>query len=582
MSSSGEEDEPTCRICFGGEEDGELIEPCKCAGSMALIHRSCLDAVRVSGFDPSSLVKCGLCKENYVLEGTGGGPRQELMYTVGRYLGLRFLALFAAAGVLGFTPRLVPGAAQELQVARNPVLNHFSVGGVATLILTGGYAVVAFVGPLNLANLSRGRWGSRRNRDENLQATLALLLVVGLCYLLYHLATSTYRLMRTGVPVALDSVRAANKRERERLAAKYPVVDRRTGAAPRRRAPQPPRAVRRWWLFGLLGSAAAQSTIPRRPSTGIPKRFAQNLTLYHVNELSEGVVPRNMDVADLGGEIFFEMRALILPIECAAGPGGLSGGGWPGDCDNLELYGTNLVVSKLVVEVDSRWGQYGLCNECGPDGVDAFSKLPCTPGSYFCSCVKAPLRIQECDAPDTLKVGRNNLTQSFGRWAAGTCTWDQYIARPWTCWAMSVVQKTGGAWYSTFAASEGSAWRVVEVAKVVTKACSDASLYKAIEAGDSVKCFDACGAPRNTSSVCWIGCFYRTILGAEGMLPTGAGRPGGMSYDALAQAWEAPFASSDPSRGGCPAVAVPDMTGTRPGVVSVSRRRRRRLASRGW
>ena len=283
-SAEEDEDEPTCRICFGGAEDGELIEPCKCAGSMALIHRSCLDAVRVSGFDPSSLVKCGLCKENYVLEGTGGGPRQELMYTVGRYLGLRFLALFAAAGVLGFTPRLVLGAnAQELQVARNPVLNHFSVGGVATLILTGGYAVVAFVGPLNLANLSRGRWGSRRNRDENLQATLALLLVVGLCYLLYHLATSTYRLMRTGVPVALDSVRAANKRERERLAAKYPVVDRRTGAAPRRRAPQPPRALRRWWLFGLLGSGGA--AFPRQ---GHPSARRPEFTLYHVNELAEG------------------------------------------------------------------------------------------------------------------------------------------------------------------------------------------------------------------------------------------------------------------------------------------------------
>ena len=62
-----------------------------------------------------------------------------------------------------------------------------------------------------------------------------------------------------------------------------------------------PRAPRRWWLFGLLGSAAAQSTVPRRP--GIPKRFAQNLTLYHVNELSEGVVPRDMDTADQAGEI---------------------------------------------------------------------------------------------------------------------------------------------------------------------------------------------------------------------------------------------------------------------------------------
>ena len=157
------------------------------------------------------------------------------------------------------------------------------------------------------------------------------------------------------------------------------------------------------------------------------------------------------------------------------------------------------------------------------------------PGSYFCSCVKAPLRIQECAAPDTLKVGRNNLTQSFGRWAAGTCTWDQYIARPWTCWAMSVVEKTGGAWYSTFAASEGSAWRVVEVEKVVTKACSGASLYDAIEARDSVKCFDACGAAssRNTSSPCWIGCFYRTILGAEGMLPDRRRTPGRDELQAL-------------------------------------------------
>ena len=78
--------------------------------------------------------------------------------------------------------------------------------------------------------------------------------------------------------------------------------------------------------------------------------------------------------------------------------------------------------------------------------------------------------------------------------------------------AVDLLGHVGGGkdrrlWYSTFAASEGTAWRVVEVEKVVTKACSDASLYGAIEAWDSVKCFDACGAPRNTSSPCWIGCF---------------------------------------------------------------------------
>ena len=90
-----------------------------------------------------------------------------------------------------------------------------------------------------------------------------------------------------------------------------------------------------------------------------------------------------------------------------------------------------------------------------------------------------------------------------------------------------------------------------------------------------MECFDACGAPRNTSSACWIGCFYRTILGAEGMLPTGATNPGGMPYESLAAAWEAPFVSEDPAQGGCPAVAV-NATASRlwrpPGRSAVARR----------
>ena len=153
------------------------------------------------------------------------------------------------------------------------------------------------------------------------------------------------------------------------------------------------------------------------------------------------------------------------------------------------------------------------------------------------------------------------------------------MSRPWSCWVAAVLHKTGqtgddSIWYSTFAAREGSAWRGVEVEKIVTKACSDASVYGAVEAHDSIKCFDACGAPRNTSSPCWIGCFYRTILGAEGMLPTGAAYPGGMPYDALAQAWEAPFVSEDPAQGGCPAVAVHATASRlwRPGRSAVARR----------
>ena len=99
--AADDDDEPQCRICFCPEEDPRdpLIEPCLCKGSMALVHRSCLDACRVKGFDPSSLSRCGLCKHEYELEGVGrrAGPRTELAVIVFRYVGLRFLAFLGAA-----------------------------------------------------------------------------------------------------------------------------------------------------------------------------------------------------------------------------------------------------------------------------------------------------------------------------------------------------------------------------------------------------------------------------------------------------------------------------------------------------
>ncbi|CAE8686259.1 unnamed protein product [Polarella glacialis] len=38
----GDDEEIICRYCFGGEEDGELISPCKCAGGQKHVHLKCL------------------------------------------------------------------------------------------------------------------------------------------------------------------------------------------------------------------------------------------------------------------------------------------------------------------------------------------------------------------------------------------------------------------------------------------------------------------------------------------------------------------------------------------------------------
>jgi len=60
-----------CRICGGGEADGELIRPCGCAGSMAFVHRQC--AAEWIRRDGSPI--CPICRKPYtdpVLRAIGG------------------------------------------------------------------------------------------------------------------------------------------------------------------------------------------------------------------------------------------------------------------------------------------------------------------------------------------------------------------------------------------------------------------------------------------------------------------------------------------------------------------------------
>lgn len=68
-----------------------------------------------------------------------------------------------------------------------------------------------------------------------------------------------------------------------------------------------------------------------------------------------------------------------------------------------------------------------MCNECGSDGVDHFSKLPCTPGAYFCSC-RHGFGFAQCDAQEEAKVGSEDITTTFERFLG--CTWDQFMVRP--------------------------------------------------------------------------------------------------------------------------------------------------------
>lgn len=92
-------------------------------------------------------------------------------------------------------------------------------------------------------------------------------------------------------------------------------------------------------------------------------------------------------------------------------------------------------------------------------------------------------------------------------------------------------------------------WRVVSVDKIVERSCH-VRVFGATVAATAPSCFDDCGSQStNTSSPCWVNCFYKAALGPEAGIP--GGTPGGMSTADLVAAWTKPFLPE--AQGGCPA-----------------------------
>ena len=59
------EEEKTCRLCYGGEEDGPLVQPCACRGSAKYIHIHCLEKWRRMSPKEDAAYRCGQCMDEY-------------------------------------------------------------------------------------------------------------------------------------------------------------------------------------------------------------------------------------------------------------------------------------------------------------------------------------------------------------------------------------------------------------------------------------------------------------------------------------------------------------------------------------
>ena len=101
------------------------------------------------------------------------------------------------------------------------------------------------------------------------------------------------------------------------------------------------------------------------------------------------------------------------------------------------------------------------------------------------------------------------------------------------------------------------AQRIAEVVKRVSRNCSDGVQEAAVRAADAKTagggCFTGCPQPANTSSACWIKCYFDTLLG-DGAGSRVVGSAGGMSLESVRAAWEAPFETEDMAKGGCPSI----------------------------
>ena len=82
-----DDEPPSCRICFAGEEEGRLFSPCRCRGTMKHVHVKCLDAWRRAsqrgatggqrGAVRGSYVACDQCHFRYRLERSEWAARLE-------------------------------------------------------------------------------------------------------------------------------------------------------------------------------------------------------------------------------------------------------------------------------------------------------------------------------------------------------------------------------------------------------------------------------------------------------------------------------------------------------------------------
>eukprot|EP00656_Telonema_subtile_P047227 TRINITY_DN5410_c0_g1_i1.p1 TRINITY_DN5410_c0_g1~~TRINITY_DN5410_c0_g1_i1.p1 ORF type:complete len:364 (+),score=62.10 TRINITY_DN5410_c0_g1_i1:142-1233(+) len=351
------------------------------------------------------------------------------------------------------------------------------------------------------------------------------------------------------------------------------------------------RRVRGFSVSNMRGLVLLATIVLIGNASRIPPQYSTNRTVYHLNPASAGNLPINMDTGDALGDLYFYLGQFLLPLECA-NVSALSRAHF--DCDNSERHG-DLVVTQVEMEFDSRTTQYSGCNLC--NGTDPLTGKPCKVGEYLCDCEVWGKGGPTCDPS---KVGVSNITETFapgiptaectnameavcgplqhnasacfpclenhyGELLNGSCavnqimafcpnSWEMCPEHDWGCWLDNIPRLTGGLWFSTQTEgycdpqTEADCTWAVHGLSTINETCMRKTVIESVEQHDDKECFSACGA-RNTTSACWIKCFFNTLMGPDSDHSTSLPLTG-MTVMEVEKAWTDAFLPE--AQGGCP------------------------------
>ena len=164
------------------------------------------------------------------------GAKTELYNKIARYVFVRAAVFFVSAIALGFVPGLLLDDAELVCFSSSRPLDHMILGSISTLACAGGWALIQLYAHLGFwTRVVNNPWrtfggGRGKKSGDGTNSIVLMLVAVGACYLIYHLAIGIYELTSNGRAAAGASLRNTNREMREEIARRYRVVNYREDA----------------------------------------------------------------------------------------------------------------------------------------------------------------------------------------------------------------------------------------------------------------------------------------------------------------------------------------------------------------